>query len=186
MQNASFSFYNLFSVFKSKYQKNVNVISMTFEDGVIMHFVKELINNSIFMAAVWGWLVAQITKLILHLLLTGCFSPERLIGSGGMPSSHAATVSALATATYMKFGASGCEFAISLLFAIIVMYDAVGVRRETGIQAKLLNDIIVIFEDMERPEITEYEKLKELVGHTPFQVLIGALLGIVVGVLYSI
>ena len=149
-----------------------------------MHFVNELLNNSIFMTAVSGWLVAQITKLILHLLLTGRFSPERFVGSGGMPSSHSATVSALATATCLEFGAKGFEFAVALLFAIIVMYDAVGVRRETGIQAKLLNDIIIILEDMERPEITEYNKLKELIGHTPVQVLAGAVLGIAVGLLY--
>ncbi len=149
-----------------------------------MYFFKELINNPIFMTAAWGWLVAQITKLLLHLLLTGHLSPERLIGSGGMPSSHAATVSALATATYLEFGAGSFAFAVALLFAIIVMYDAVGVRRETGIQAKLLNDIIAILEDMECPEITEYNKLKELIGHTPIQVLAGAVLGIAVGLLY--
>lgn len=149
-----------------------------------MLFFHELANNTIFMTTVWGWLVAQITKCLLHLLFTRRFSVERFMGSGGMPSSHSATVCALATASYLEHGAAGFEFAISLFFAIIVMHDAVGVRRETGIQAKLLNDIIIILEDMERPEISVHDKLKELVGHTPLQVVIGALLGIAVALLY--
>ena len=79
------------------------------------------------------------------------------------------------------------EFAISLLFAIVVMYDAMGVRRETGIQAKLLNDMLKTFEDMGRSELSTYDKLKEFVGHTPLQVLAGAILGVLIAVLmYSI
>jgi acid phosphatase family membrane protein YuiD len=108
---------------------------------------------------------------------------ERMVGSGGMPSSHSSTVSALATATYMEFGSGSFEFALAAVLAIIVMYDARGVRRETGIQAKLLNDILKLFEDMGRKELSAYEKLKEFVGHTPLQVLMGALLGILLTIL---
>ena len=139
--------------------------------------------NTIFLSAASGWLAAQILKTLIHMFFTKKFIAERLIGSGGMPSSHSATVCALATASCIKYGAGSFEFAISLILAFIVMYDAMGVRRETGIQAKLLNDILRTFEDMGRSEISAHDKLKEFVGHTPLQVLIGALLGILVAVL---
>lgn len=140
-------------------------------------------NNTIFFAAASGWMLAQILKTLIHMLFTKKFAADRLIGSGGMPSSHSATVCALATASCIKFGASSFEFAISLILALIVMYDAMGVRRETGIQAKLLNEIMDIFAEMGREELTPDEKLKEFVGHTPLQVLAGALLGILIAIL---
>ena len=148
-----------------------------------MNFFSELGKNSIFLAAGWGWLSAQVIKTILHLFITKKFVAERLIGSGGMPSSHSSTVCALATAAYIEYSATSFEFAISAILAIIVMHDAMGVRRETGIQAKLLNDMIKFFEDMGRPEISAHDKLKEFVGHTPFQVLMGAILGIVIALI---
>ena len=83
----------------------------------------------------------------------------------------------------LRIRAGSFEFAISLILAIIVMYDAMGVRRETGIQAQVLNDMMKIFEDMGRSEISPHDKLKEFVGHTPLQVLMGALLGIFCGVI---
>lgn len=151
-----------------------------------MTFFTELITNSILIAAVLGWLVAQILKTVIHTFFTREFSAERLVGSGGMPSSHSATVCALAAAVCFEYGAGSFEFAISVIVAIIVMYDAMGVRRETGIQAKLLNDIIKTFEDMGHSELTAYDRLKEFIGHTPLQVLMGALLGILIAViLYS-
>lgn len=148
-----------------------------------MTFLTDLITNSILVAAVLGWLIAQILKTVIHTLFTKEFTAERLVGSGGMPSSHSATVCALATAVCYEYGAGSFEFAISVIVAIIVMYDAMGVRRETGIQAKLLNDIIKTFEDMGRSELTAYDKLKEFIGHTPLQVLMGALLGILIAVI---
>lgn len=147
-----------------------------------MQFFQELFSNTIFLSAFLGWLIAQILKTIIHLCLTKEFVAERLVGSGGMPSSHSATVCALATATYYEFGTSSFEFAISIIFAIIVMHDARGVRRETGIQAKLLNDIMEIFAAMGRSELTAYDRLKEFVGHTPLQVLAGAILGILIAI----
>lgn len=143
-----------------------------------MIFFSELFQNRIFLSAALGWCVAQILKTIIHLILSKEFVAERLVGSGGMPSSHSSTVCALASATYFEFSASSFEFAIAIIFAIIVMYDAMGVRRETGIQAKLLNDILKTFEDMGRKEISAHDKLKEFVGHTPLQVLMGAILGV--------
>lgn len=146
-----------------------------------MNSFQMLINNRIFVSAACGWLIAQILKTLIHMFFTKKFVAERLVGSGGMPSSHAATVCALATASSMIYGAGSFEFAISLILALIVMYDAMGVRRETGIQAKKLNDIIRIFAEMGRTDISTDEKLKEFVGHTPLQVLMGAILGIIVG-----
>jgi len=148
-----------------------------------MQIIHDLADNKIFLTAALGWLIAQILKTLIHTFFTKEFDPERLVGSGGMPSSHSATVVALSTATYFEYSAASFEFAIAAILAIIVMYDARGVRRETGIQAELLNDILKIFEDMGRSEISTHDKLKEFVGHTPLQVLIGALLGFIIALL---
>ncbi len=148
-----------------------------------MQFLQDLFSNPIFFSAFTGWLVAQILKTLIHLYFTKKFVAERLIGSGGMPSSHSATVCALVTATGYHYGPSSFEFAIALIFAIIVMHDARGVRRETGIQAQLLNEILEIFSSMGRNELSAHEKLKEFVGHTPLQVLVGAILGIICAVI---
>lgn len=147
-----------------------------------MNQLSLLFQNRILTASVTGWLVAQILKTIIHLYFTKSFNAERLVGSGGMPSSHSATVCALCTATGMQFGLGSFEFAIAAILAIIVMYDAIGVRRETGIQAKVLNEMMEIFDSMNKGLSVE-DKLKELVGHTPLQVLMGALLGILIAFL---
>lgn len=141
-----------------------------------------LLQNRILIASVTGWLVAQLLKTVIHLYFARSFVPERLVGSGGMPSSHSATVCALSTAAGIQYGLGSFEFAICAIVAIIVMYDALGVRRETGIQAKVLNEMIELFNSMNK-ELSTDEKLKELVGHTPLQVLMGALLGIAIAFL---
>ena len=107
--------------------------------------MNDFFNNTIFFSAASGWLIAQILKTGIHMFFSKKFVAERLIGSGGMPSSHSATVCALATSSCIKFGAGSFEFAISLILALVVMYDAMGVRRETGIQAKLINEIMDAF-----------------------------------------
>ena len=135
------------------------------------------------MVAALSWFIAQIIKTIIHLVLSKQFVAERLVGSGGMPSSHSSTVCALATSTCLEFGAGSFEFAIAVILAIVVMHDARGVRRETGIQAQLLNDMLKLFEDMGRKELSAHDKLKEFVGHTPLQVIIGAILGILIAIL---
>ena len=150
-----------------------------------MNFFTELVHNQIFMSAVVGWLVAQVLKTLIHLYFTKSFVAERLVGSGGMPSSHSATVCALSTATGLQCGISRPEFAIAAIVAIVVMYDAIGVRRETGIQAKILNEMMELFNSMDKGLSTE-ERLKEFVGHTPFQVLVGAILGILIAVLLNL
>ena len=150
-----------------------------------MNFLNTLLSNSIFTSAVAGWFIAQVVKTIIHLILTKEFVAERLVGSGGMPSSHSATVCALTTACLMKLGPGSPEFAIAVMLSIIVMHDAMGVRRETGIQAKVLNEMIQFFEDM-GSDMPPQEKLKEFVGHTPIQVLIGGLLGIAIAIILNI
>ena len=142
-----------------------------------MNFFTELFSNKVFVCAIAGWLVAQILKTLIHMFFTKKFVAERLVGSGGMPSSHSSTVCALATSSGILYGPSSFEFAISLIVAIIVMYDAMGVRRETGIQARILNEMLEVFADM-GSDMSPQDKLKEFVGHTPLQVVIGAILGI--------
>ena len=146
-----------------------------------MDFIVALLHNQIFVAAALGWMVAQVLKTLIHLILTKQFVAERMVGSGGMPSSHSATVCALATAAGMRYGGGSFEFAISAMFAIIVMYDAMGVRRETGKQGQVLNEMLEIFTNMGK-QISVEDRLKEFVGHTPLQVLMGAILGIVIAV----
>ncbi|MDE7014345.1 MAG: divergent PAP2 family protein [Kineothrix sp.] len=147
-----------------------------------MDFLGDLINNRIFMASVSGWFVAQILKTIIHMWFNRKFVAERLVGSGGMPSSHSSTVCALATAAGLEYGGGSFQFAMAAIFAIVVMYDAMGVRRETGIQAKVLNEMMELFTKMGK-EMSVEDKLKEFVGHTPLQVLMGAFLGILIAVL---
>ena len=147
-----------------------------------MDFLGDLVNNRIFMASVSGWLVAQILKTIIHMWFNRKFVAERLVGSGGMPSSHSATVCALAAAAGMEYGGGSFQFAMAAVFAIVVMYDAIGVRRETGIQARVLNEMMELFTKMGK-EMSVEDKLKEFVGHTTLQVLMGALLGILIAVL---
>lgn len=147
-----------------------------------MSIIEQLLSNKVLLAGAAGWCVAQVLKTLIHLLFTKKFVAERLVGSGGMPSSHSATVCALATSSLMVHGIASSEFAICFFLALIVMHDAMGVRRETGIQAMVLNDIIQVLDDM-GSDMPPQEKLKEFVGHTPFQVLVGGLLGILLAIL---
>lgn len=147
-----------------------------------MDFITELLHNQIFVSAALGWFVAQVLKTLIHLIITKQFVAERMVGSGGMPSSHSATVCGLATAAGMKYGAGSFEFAIAAMLAIIVMYDAMGVRRETGKQGRVLNEMLEVFTNMGN-QISAEERLKEFVGHTPLQVLMGAVLGIIIALI---
>lgn len=145
-----------------------------------MQFFYGLLSNRILIASFFGWLCAQLLKTIIYVLVNKNFNPERLMGDGGMPSSHSATVMALVTATYFYYGSNSFEFAVSGVLALIVMHDAMGVRRETGKQAKVINNMMEWFQQLDS-DIPAEVKLKEFVGHTPLQVLFGALLGIIVG-----
>ena len=142
-----------------------------------MTFFQELTSNQTLMTGVTGWVVAQVLKTILDIGLNHSFNPERLVGSGGMPSSHSSTVCSMATAAALRYGVGSFEFSISFILAMIVMYDAIGVRQETGKQAKLLN--LIMEQDWFNLNNQEIQKrLKEFVGHTPLQVAAGAALGI--------
>ena len=145
-----------------------------------MDFIIQISQNTVLIAAVMGWFIAQVLKTIIHLIITKKLVWERMVGSGGMPSSHAATVCALATAAGLEYGGDSFPFAIAVIMAIIVMHDARGVRWETGIQARILNEMMETFRAMGR-KMTAEEKVKEFVGHTPLQVLVGAILGILIG-----
>ena len=144
-----------------------------------MYSITGVLHNYPLIAALAAWVVAQLAKTLLDLVTNKKFNRELLTASGGMPSSHSATVCALSTAAGIQYGLDSFPFAVCTILAIIVMYDALGVRRETGIQAKVLNEMIDLFESMNK-ELSTDEKLKELVGHTPLQVLMGAILGIII------
>ena len=149
-----------------------------------MNIWNEILGNRVLISAVLGWTVAQVLKTIIECVLNRSFTPERLVGSGGMPSSHSATVCALTTSAGIHYGAGSFEFAVCFILAMIVMYDAVNVRMETGKQAKVLNR--VFFENiLELDGVILQERLKEYVGQTPVQVAAGAVLGILIAVLVN-
>ncbi len=136
-------------------------------------------DNQILISVVIAWAGAQLIKTLIFLWMEKKFEPERLIGSGGMPSSHSATVCALAVSTALLYSVHSFEFSISLVLAIIVMHDAMNVRLETGKQAKILNAIIQDNHFEFKGDVFE-QQLKELVGHTPTQVVCGAIFGCLV------
>ena len=150
-----------------------------------MNWFQELLSNPFLLIGLSSWFWAQLIKTVIHAIVTKSIDFTRLIGDGGMPSGHSATVSSLATAAALVYGLGSFEFAMAFIFAIVVCKDAMGVRLETGKQAKLLNEFMDLFAKLEQP-LSDQEKLKELVGHTPLQVCMGALLGIATGILCNL
>lgn len=142
-----------------------------------MDFLEQILSNKVLITCVTAWFVAQLLKIILVFQKSKKIDITRFVGSGGMPSSHTSFVMSLATAMGKLYGWSSPLFALSLCFAFIVMYDAAGVRRAAGYQAKVLNMII---DDLTHHKPLGNERLKELLGHTPKEVLAGAVLGIVI------
>lgn len=134
------------------------------------------------MTAILGWMIAQLLKVLFVLIQDKRIDWTRFVGSGGMPSSHTSFVVSLTTAVGYECGLSSTQFAICTVLAFVVMYDASGVRRATGIQAKVLNKIVESYEETEEIEISD-EKLKELIGHSPFEVFAGAVVGIITAML---
>lgn len=164
-----------------------------------MNVLRTLTSNYIINVGFVAWLLAQVLKTLFTLLLTKELVLERLIGSGGMPSSHSALTSSIAIAMVRKLGFASPEFGLAIAFAAIVMYDAMGVRRAAGEQAKVLNKIVFSMpsfplfhkqdagEDGDASEPAKQEpimdkELKEFLGHTPVEVLGGCMLGILVAV----
>lgn len=142
-----------------------------------MNFFVKIAGNKVLIACVTAWFIAQVIKILLTYYSSKKLDLTRLTGSGGMPSSHTAFVMALSTSIGKMYGWDSAIFAVSLCFTLVVMYDAAGVRRAAGNQAKILNRII---EDLAHNKPITDEKLKELIGHTPKEVVVGAILGIAV------
>lgn len=143
-----------------------------------MGILGEIFKNKYIVVPLLLWFFIQIFKVIYDLITTKKFNFKRILGAGGMPSSHSAVVVGLATLIGKYEGVNTPIFAVALIFSFIVMYDAAGVRRAAGKQAKLLNQIV------ETPGLSGLqvsEKLVEVLGHTPIQVLVGVLIGLFVG-----
>ena len=144
-----------------------------------MNNLQKALTNKYLYVPFLVWFCIQVFKVVYELITTKKFNFKRIIGAGGMPSSHSAVVTCLATLIGKSEGTDSIMFAMATIFAMVVMYDAAGVRRAAGKQAHLLNKII------ETPGLTGVEvqeKLVEVLGHTPLQVIVGATLGIVVGI----
>lgn len=141
-------------------------------------YVPDIMNNTPLWAGIVAWAIAQVSKITLTLVFEKRFDVTRLVGTGGMPSSHTALVTALAASVGKYSGVGSPLFAVALVFSFVVMYDAAGIRRAAGKQAEILNYLI------REHKVPTKDTLKELLGHTPLEVFIGAILGIAVGVLF--
>jgi len=139
--------------------------------------------NPILITGFVAWVASLAAKAFTMKVVHHEFSWKRVFGDGGMPSSHSATVAAVALATGLRMGFDSAPFAIALILALIVMHDARGVRQETGKQAMVINDMLALFDSMGKGNITPEETLKEFVGHTGPQVWVGGALGLVVAFL---
>ena len=148
-----------------------------------MSVVLEIFGNRVIQAAALAWAIAQGLKVILTLIISKRFDSTRIFGSGGMPSSHSAMTCAMLMVIGFREGFASSVFALAFCFSGVVMYDAAGVRRSTGKNAAVINRMLeqLISDGFSFDE----ERLKELVGHTPIQVMAGALLGILIGTLMA-
>ena len=143
--------------------------------------IDQFLSNRVVIATFSAWFIAQILKVVIGAVVEKRFNFKWFVGTGGMPSSHSAGAAALATSIGYTCGLDTPLFALAFMVALVTMFDAQGVRRDTGIQAEALNKIM---EDIYLKKPVKEERLKELVGHTPFQVLIGAAIGIMVTIFY--
>jgi acid phosphatase family membrane protein YuiD len=142
--------------------------------------IAQLGRNKIFFTTLSAWIIAQLIKVFLGVLREKKFDFRWLVGTGGMPSSHVAGASCLATAVGLEYNFDSVYFALAASFALVVMFDAQGVRRAAGKQARLLNKIT---EDIYWQGRFEEGRLRELLGHTPFEVIMGFLLGVVIAII---
>lgn len=147
--------------------------------------MKFTLGNQILLLSCLSWFIAQCTKGILQKITEGVFSLQRCLASGGMPSSHSALVTCCATTTGLLYGFDSGMFAIAAILAIVVMYDACNVRRQSGEQAKAINLILKDWQENKQPITPELLNLhvKVLLGHTPLQVICGAILGLCIGII---
>ena len=148
-----------------------------------MELISQILNNKVLIISCLGYLISGIIKVFIDAIVFKKFSLRNLVRSGGMPSSHTATVVSLTVALGLNEGFNSSLFATATILTIIVIHDAVGVRRETGKQAEILNKMM--FESNAFNDIEFDKHLKEFVGHTPTQVFFGVIVGILVGVIFS-
>ena len=144
-------------------------------------YFAQLFTNKYLIVPILTWFFIQTFKVIWDLITTKKFNFKRILGAGGMPSSHTAVVMSLSTLIGKEFGFDSPIYALSMVFAFVVMYDAAGVRRAAGKQATLLNKIV------DTPGLSDLEvqeRLVEVLGHTPTQVIVGAIIGIIVGAIF--
>ena len=140
-------------------------------------FLAKLGRNEVFWAAFAAWVVAQTIKVAIGVVRERRFNFKWFVGSGGMPSSHSAAVVGLATGIGIRYGVDSPFFTLALAFAFVTMFDAQGVRRQSGKQAGALNRIL---DDLYANRGIQMEPLKSLIGHTPFEVFAGAFVGVIV------
>lgn len=145
-----------------------------------MPIFSSIFNNAILISALTAWLIAQFVKVVVNIILLKKLNIQLIVSSGGFPSSHSATVSALALGIGKYYGWNSPIFAVAAVFGMIVLYDAAGVRRAAGKQAEVLNQLI---ERLYHGPDPSQKKLKELIGHTPLEVFGGVMVGIIVGLL---
>ncbi len=144
----------------------------------LINNISRILDNQILLVAIAACVIAQVLKLMIDLIQNGKTSVKVLTTTGGMPSAHSALVTSLATGVGQKLGWESAEFAIATIVAVVVMYDAAGVRQAAGKQARILNQMVdELFSDDHK---FNEEKLKELLGHTPVQVIAGSVLGILI------
>ncbi|MCI6269242.1 MAG: divergent PAP2 family protein [Clostridiales bacterium] len=148
-----------------------------------MGVILEILGNRVIQAAALAWAVAQALKVMLTLAISRRFDKSRVLGSGGMPSSHSAMACAMLMTIGFREGFSSSIFALAFCFSGVVMYDAAGVRRSTGKNAAVINQLMDMLSG--NGYTFDEKRLKELVGHTPIQVLAGALLGTLIGTLMA-
>jgi acid phosphatase family membrane protein YuiD len=145
---------------------------------------QQLLTNRALMCAISAWFVAQVLKTLVFAVLERRVNWRRLVDTGGLPSAHSALVVGLTTGIGLNEGWHTTNFAISLVFALIVMYDAIGIRQEAGKHADLLNELLRIA--VIRDVYQQREELKELLGHTPLEVIAGALIGVMMALFVSV
>jgi acid phosphatase family membrane protein YuiD len=149
---------------------------------VNMSFFEQVMQNRILLTALVSWALAQLIKILIELIRTHQLNWRLVFATGGMPSSHSSLVVALATAVGLTQGFGSPLFAVAVVLAFVVMYDAQGIRRQAGNQARIINKML---QNVENAGIKVDKNLKELLGHTPIQVLGGTLLGIIVALLMN-
>lgn len=151
-----------------------------------MDALLSLLQNEVFIAGVLGWFIAQSAKVVITSVKTKSFASERINGSGGMPSSHSCMVTAMTIATAMEEGVDSTFFAIAMIFTFVTLHDAMGVRWQAGLHARLLNKYMREWQDQNDLDEDDDDDtpgdLKEFLGHRPIEVLVGVLVGILIAI----